>query len=63
MDADVTRTLLQRYGAEFKELRNPEHTIFLLENRKALSWEDHPFVINLARDLREQITPISFSVP
>ncbi len=63
VDADVTRTLLQRYGAEFKELRNPERTIFLLENRKALSWEDHPFVINLARDLREQITPISFSAP
>lgn len=62
-DADVTRALLQRYGGEFKELRNPERTIFLLENRKGLTWEDHPFVINLAHDLREQIAPISFSVP
>jgi hypothetical protein len=62
-DAGVTRALLQRYGGEFKELQKPERTIFLLENRKGLSWEDHPFVINLAHELREQITPISFSVP
>jgi hypothetical protein len=62
-DASVTRALLQRYGGEFKELQKPERTIFLLENRKALSWEDHPFVMNLAHELREQITPISFTVP
>ena len=62
-DADVTRALLQRYGAEFKELRNRERTIYLVENRKGLSWEDHPFVIDLHRDLTAQVEPISFSVP
>jgi hypothetical protein len=62
-DADVTRALLQRYGAEFKELRNRERTIYLVENRKGLSWEDHPFVIDLHRDLAAQVEPISFSVP
>ncbi len=61
-DGDVTRALLERYGAEFKELRKPERTIFLIENRKALSWEEHPFALDLARDLRQQVSPISFSV-
>lgn len=58
----MTRALLERYGAEFKELRKPERTIFLIENRKALSWEEHPFALDLARDLRQQVSPISFSV-
>jgi hypothetical protein len=63
MDADVTRAVIQRYGAEFKELQHPDRTIFLLENRKGLSWDDHPYLLNLAHDLRELVTPISFSAP
>ena len=62
-DADATRILLQRYGAEFKELSKKERVIFLIENRQALSWDEHPFITDLARELKEQITPISFSVP
>jgi hypothetical protein len=61
-DGDVTRALLLRYGAEFKELRKRERTIFLIENRQGLSWEEHPFVMDLARELRQQVNPISFSV-
>lgn len=61
-DADATRTLLQRYGAEFKELAEKERIVFLIGNRQALSWDEHPFITDLARELKEQITPISFSV-
>lgn len=62
-DADLTRALLLKYGAEFKELRKAERSIFLIENRQALSREEHPFITDLARDLRQQLTPISFSMP
>jgi len=62
-DADATRALLQRYGAEFKELRKPQRTVFLIANREGLSWEEHPFALDLARELKAQLTPISFSVP
>ena len=62
-DADATRALLVKYGAEFKELRKPERTVFMIENRKGLSREEHPFAMDLTRELRRQITPISFSMP
>lgn len=62
-DADATRLLLVKYGAEFKELRKPERTVFMIENRKGLSREEHPFAMDLTRELRRQITPISFSMP
>jgi hypothetical protein len=63
VDADATRALLQGYGAEFKEFRKPQRTVFVIANREGLSWEEHPFALNLARALRAQLTPISFSVP
>jgi hypothetical protein len=63
VDADATRALLQRYGAEFKEFRKPQRIVFLIANREGLSWEEHPFALNLARELRAQLAPISFSVP
>ena len=63
VDADATRAILQRYGAEFKEFRKPQRNVFLIANREGLSWEEHPFALNLARELRAQLTPISFSVP
>jgi len=62
-DADTTRALLQSYGAEFKELRKTERTVFVIANREALSREEHPYVLDLARDLTQLITPISFSMP
>ncbi|HET7061698.1 MAG TPA: hypothetical protein VFI43_05920, partial [Nitrosospira sp.] len=62
-DADTARALIQRYGAEFKESGKSDRTIFLIENRKGLSREEHPFIIDLARELGNQITPISISVP
>ena len=62
-DADTTRALLQSYGAEFKELRKTERTVFVIANREALSREEHPYVRDLARDLTQLITPISFSMP
>jgi hypothetical protein len=63
VDADATRAVLQRYGAEFKELRRPDQTIFLVENRRGLSWEEHPFILQLHRELLTTVQPISFSVP
>lgn len=62
-DAEVTRALLLRYGAEFKELQKPDRIILLIENRKGLSWEEHPFIIDFVRHLTAQLTPISVSVP
>jgi len=62
-DADVTRALLQRYGAEFRELRKPERTVFLIANREGLSRDEHPYALQLARELSQLIRPISFSAP
>jgi hypothetical protein len=61
-DADVTRALLQRYSAEFKESRKPDRIVFLIANRDTLSWEEHPFAMDLVRELNAQITPISVSI-
>lgn len=62
-DVDVTRAVIQRYGAEFKELQHPDRMVFLLENRNGLSWDDHPFLINLVHDLREVAPSVSVSAP
>lgn len=63
VDADATRAVLQRYGEEFKELKRPDQTIFLIENRRGLSWEEHPFILQLHRELLATVQPVSFSVP
>lgn len=62
-DADLTRSVVARYGVEFKELRKPGRAIFLIENRQALSWEEHPFALDLSHELAILVTPISFSMP
>lgn len=62
-DADLARSVVARYGAEFKELRKSGRVIFLIENRQGLSWEEHPFALDLSRELAILVTPISFSVP
>jgi hypothetical protein len=62
-DADLARSVVARYGAEFKELRKSGRVIFLIENRQGLSWEEHPFALDLSRELTILVTPISFSVP
>ena len=62
-DADITRALLQRYGAEFRELSKSGRTVFLIANREGLSREEHPYAQQLARELSQLIAPISFSAP
>ncbi len=63
LDADTTRALRQSYGAEFKELRKTERTAVVIANHEALSREEPPYVLDLARDLTQLITPISCSMP
>ena len=62
VDADATRALLQRYGAEFRETRKGERTVFVIANREGLDREEHPYALYLERELREQLSPISFSM-
>ncbi|ART51863.1 hypothetical protein CBP34_09630 [Acidovorax carolinensis] len=62
-DADLTRAMLQRYGAEFKESTKKERTVFVIANREGLSGEEHPFAADLARELAQQITPLSIYLP
>ena len=62
-DAGVTRTLLQSYGAEFKESQRGERSVFLIANREGLSGEEHPFAHELMRELRQQVTPLSLRLP
>ena len=62
-DADLTRALLRRYGAEFKESGKKERTVFVIANREGLAGEEHPFAADLARELAQQITPLSVSLP
>jgi hypothetical protein len=62
-DADLTRALLQRYGAEFKVSAKKERTVFVIANREGLSGEEHPFAADLARELAQLITPLSISLP
>ena len=62
-DADLTRALLQRYGAEFKVSAKKERTVFVIANRDGLSGEEHPFAADLARELAQLITPLSISLP
>ena len=62
-DADTTRALLQRYGAEFRESRKGERTVFVIANREGLDREEHPYALELARELKRQLNPISFSMP
>lgn len=61
-DADATRALLLRYGAEFKESRKGERTVFMIANRKGLDREEHPYALQLEHELRSQLKPISFSM-
>ena len=61
--ADTTRALLQRYGAEFRESRKGERTVFVIANREGLDREEHPYALELARELKRQLNPISFSMP
>lgn len=61
-DADATRALLQRYGAEFKESGKAERTVFVIANREGLDREEHPYALQLERELRGQLSPISFSM-
>jgi hypothetical protein len=62
-DADLTRAVLQRYGAEFKQSTKKERTVFVIANREGLSGEEHPFAADLARELAQHITPLSISLP
>lgn len=62
-DADQTRAVLQRYGAEFKVSAKKERTVFVIANRDGLSGEEHPFAADLARELAQLITPLSISLP
>ncbi|NML18365.1 M14 family zinc carboxypeptidase [Azohydromonas caseinilytica] len=62
-DADATRALVQRHGAEFQELRRGERVVFLIANPEGLSGEEHPFAHQLARELRQQVTPLSVRMP
>lgn len=61
-DADATRALLQRYGAEFRESSRGERTVFVIANREGLDREEHPYALQLERELRGQLRPISFSM-
>lgn len=62
-DAGLTRAMLDRYGAEFKESSKKERTVFVVANPEGLAGEEHPFAMELARELREQIRPLSLSLP
>lgn len=63
VDADATRALLQRYGADFRESSKGERTVFMIANREGLDREEHPYALQLERELRSQLKPISFSMP
>ncbi len=62
-DEDLTRTLLDRYGAEYKVLRKAERTVFVVANPDGLSREEHPYALQLLRELRTQISPIAVNLP
>lgn len=62
VDADATRALLQRYGAEFREAGQGERVVFVIANRDGLDREEHPYMLQLERELRLQLKPISFSM-
>lgn len=62
-DADVVRGLLVSFGADFKETHKAGRTRFVIANRDALGWEEHPFALELTRQLAALVTPISVSVP
>lgn len=62
-DAGLTRSMLERYGAEFKESSKKERTVFVVANPEGLAGEEHPFAMELARELREQIRPLSIALP
>ena len=64
-DEDLTRTLLERYGAEYKVLRKVERTVFVVANPDGLSREEHPYALQLLREGRKisyvgVIGPVTF---
>lgn len=62
-DESATRALLDRYGADHKVLRKGERTVFVVANPDGLSREEHPYALQLLRELRAQLTPLAVNLP
>lgn len=62
-DEAPTRALLDRYGADYKVLHKAERTVFVVANPDGLGREEHPYVLQLLRELHAQVTPIAVNLP
>ena len=51
--ADSAEAVLERFGARYQVERDPDRVAFLIQNRRGLSAEEHPFVGDLPAALEE----------
>ena len=62
--ADSAEAVLERFGAQYQVERDADRVAFLIQNRRGLSAEEHPFVGELPAALEEAgVETIAFRAP
>ena len=62
--AEAAEAVLERFGARYQVQRGPDRIAFLIQNRRGLSVEQHPFVRELPRALEAAgVETIAFRAP
>jgi hypothetical protein len=64
LSADSAEAVLRRFGVRYQVQRDADRVAFLIQNRRGLSAEEHPFVGDLPVALEEAgVETIAFRTP